>query len=373
MKVLVAIDSFKGSFTSKEAAEIVTKELVDADIQSDSVVVADGGEGTSTAYLENRPSAIKISTRVHDPLNRMVSVNYAFDPRKLVAVIDSAAASGLQFVKKDQSYANPFETTSIGTGEMIMNAALIHGATTIMVGLGGTGITDAGIGMLTALGCKFFDRNNSELSGKSGSLEKVNRIDLKTRLPKNVQLIFCNDVSGPLTGATGAVQMFGPQKGVLKEMIPQFESMFKKFAEVVDPMNHGTKSGDGAAGGLGFAFRMLGAKRVSGFNFVSQISSLEKKIMNTNLVITGEGKLDDQSFYGKVPVDIARLSQKYHKPCIGVFGSIEEVSLKDAQDIGFTTMLTLIQRSENLEEAIQYGKSNLQTITQRLVPLFKMI
>lgn len=366
MKAVVAIDSFKGSFTSGEAATIVAQTWEPFGIECTAVTLADGGEGTSTAFMKNQPDGEWITTKVHDPCNQMILAKYAYFPMRRLAVIDSAEASGLQSVITKTGFVAPDTTSSVGTGELI-TAAIEHGAKEIVVGLGGTGTTDAGIGLMGVLGAKFYDAECKLLPAQVTSLSQIDHLDLTQVVTKEVRIIACTDVDSPLTGPDGAVKMFGPQKGVLQEQ-DQFEQWFQHFARIADPEQVGQVPGDGAAGGLGFALRLLAATRVSGFQLMSRVTKLAAKIADADLVVTGEGQLDEQSLHGKLPVQVAQLANQYHKPCLCVAGSIK-IPMATIQQAGFITAVPLIHNITDLATAMRQGKQNLQIVMERIAPL----
>lgn len=371
MKALVAIDSFKGSFSSAEAAAIVAQVFRQYGIDSTGVTLADGGEGTSEAFLANQRGGRWEYAMVHDPCGRLIKAKYAFVPDERVAMIDAAMASGIQSVKTDVGFVNPVMTSSAGTGELIM-AASRQGATKIIVGLGGTGTTDAGIGLMGALGAKLYDSYNQLLPANISSINLIDHIDLSEIATKRLQLVACTDVDGPLTGTAGAVQMFGPQKGLTDANLKDFERWFQHFAQQVDPINQGQLAGDGAAGGMGFALRLLGASVVPGFQMMSDVAQLADKIAATDVVITGEGQLDHQSPHGKLPVQVAQTARQFQKPCLCVAGSIQ-LTPSEVHAAGFTTTLSLIQQVTDLERAIREGKQNLRLLMERVAPLLLLL
>ncbi|WQC50769.1 glycerate kinase [Lactiplantibacillus plantarum] len=371
MKVLVTIDSFKGSFSSAEAATVATRVFNHYGVQSTGVTLADGGEGTSAAFLANQEDGHWETVMVHDPCGKVIDAKYAYVPTKHIAVIDAAMASGIQSVKTDLGFIDPVTTSSAGTGELIM-AAIKHGATKVIVGLGGTGTTDAGIGLMGVLGAKFYDSYHQLLPAVIGSLALIDHVDLSNIATENVQLIACTDVDSYLTGASGAVQMFGPQKGLTELDLKHFELWFQHFSQQVDPTYQGRLVGDGAAGGIGFALRLLGATTMPGFQLMSHVAQLDDKIAAADIVITGEGQLDQQSLHGKLPVQVAQRAQRFHKPCLCVAGNIK-LTVPELQAAGFTTAFSLVQQVTDLESAIREGKQNLALLMERLVPLLQII
>lgn len=362
MRVLIAIDSFKGSFSSQAAGQTVAAALASYQIESDQVVIADGGESTMAAILANTGGQV-VTTTVKNSRYEEIEAQYGWQAVTKTAIIDSAEASGIQFAKQGANFVDARTTSSIGTGQLIA-AALKRGAKRIIVGLGGTGTTDAGIGLLGELGGQFFDKAGQVLPPVIASLSNVARV-LLPQLPTDIELIACTDVISPLTGQTGAVQMFGPQKGVTVAQLPQFEADFTNFATAADPQNHGQVAGDGAAGGLGFALRLLGARGVSGFDYIATTTNLDTRIQTADLIITGEGKLDQQSLQGKVPIKIAQLAQKAGKPCLAFVGR-QEGELAQYQPYGLTSVFPIVDRVLTLDEALATGLNNLRETTLRV-------
>lgn len=363
MRALVAIDSFKGSFSSQEAANIVTQAFSKYRIVTDAAAIADGGEGTSAAYLANHSTAMWRQLTVTNMVGKPTPVQYVIDASQHLAIIDVAEASGIQFATTQDGFVDPLTTSSIGTGEMIQDATQ-QGVQKIVVALGGSGTTDAGIGLLGALGVKFYDDQGNELPPTVPSLAKVEKYNDAAVSLHDIQLVACADVDSPLTGPTGAVQMFGPQKGV-DDQQESLEKAFYHFADVLDPTEHGQGAGDGAAGGMGFALRVLGAEHMSGFDFIANDINLPSRVAQTDFVVTGEGRLDTQSTHGKVPVRMAELAQKAGKPCFAIVGT-QELDLATARQYGLTSVFPIVDRPMTLAQAIANGKENLARTAARV-------
>lgn len=368
MKALIAIDSFKGSITSIEAADRVERGFTHAGIQCEKVAIADGGEGTVDSFLFNRLGGFKKTFKVHDVLNNKVSAPIAWFPSSKRAVIECASASGIQF-KNQYSQINPTEFSSVGTGELIKHAVDL-GAKTIIVGLGGSGTVDAGLGIISGLGGRFLDNLGHEVTANLQQVSNIQHLDLSHVNLEDVQLIVASDVTSPLTGNSGATQVFGAQKGLLENEIQVVDQDLKQLARVLDPKNHGQEPGDGAAGGMGFALRLLGGKVESGFHLVAENADLESKIQNADIVITGEGRIDDQSLHGKVPVEVAKLAKKYQKPCIAFVGQ-QIGTLDNFRTIGLTSIFLIVDRVMTLDQAISHGPELLEQMAERVSWLIK--
>ena len=368
MKALIAIHSFKGSITSIEAPNRLERGFTNAGIQCEKVAIADGGEGTVDSFLFNRLGGFKKTFEVHDVLNNKVSAPIAWFPSSKTAVIECASASGIQF-KNQYSQINPTEFSSVGTGELIKNAIDL-GAKTIIVGLGGSGTVDAGLGLISGLGGRFLDNLGHEVAANLQQVVNIQHLNLSRVNLKNVQLIVASDVTGPLTGISGATQVFGAQKGLSENQIQVVDQDLKQLARVLDPKNQGKEPGDGAAGGMGFALRILGGKVESGFHLVSENADLESKVQNADIVITGEGRIDDQSLHGKVPVEVAKLAKNYQKPCIAFVGQ-QIGTLDNFRAIGLTSIFSIVDRVMTLDQAISQGPELLEQMAERVSWLIK--
>lgn len=371
MKIVTAVDSMKGSLTSIEANQIIANVFTANDHSVKEVAIADGGEGTVAAVIKNN-DAQKISVQVRALNDQLVTADFAWLPSEKLAVIESAAASGIQFLDGSKR-THPSNTSSYGTGEMML-AALEQGAETIVVGLGGTGTIDGGIGLLSALGVLFFDAKNQLLPPIGSSLGKITRIDSEKLDPRlaTVTVYIASDVDSPLIGRTGAVQMFGEQKGLHKNELESYEKEMSHYQKIIGTTNNVFK-GDGAAGGIGFAIRLfLDGIVCSGFEFISEQTGLETMIQHADLVITGEGKMDSQSLQGKVPVGIGRIAKKYNVPVIAFVGSVKgEPEL--FYNEGISVIVPIIDQITTLDEALKNADKNLYNAVRRTSILMTLV
>jgi glycerate kinase len=370
MNIVTAIDSMKGSMTSIEANQIVARVFTESGHTVKEIAIADGGEGTVAAALKNN-NGQKITVSVEALNGKIVSADIGWFPAEKMAVIESAAASGIHYLDQTEK-THPLHTSSYGTGQMILTAAKM-GAKAIVVGLGGTGTIDGGIGLLHALGVEFFDKDECLLPVKGESLEKIARIS-KEKLAvemTNIHFYIASDVTSPLLGNKGAVQMFGRQKGLAEHQIERYENSLKHYQKIVTGKREPV-AGDGAAGGIGFALRtFLNGTTHSGLTFIAEQAQLEKKISQADLVITGEGKMDNQSLQGKVPVGIARIAKKHDVPVLAFVGSFEgEPQL--FQKEGLSVIVPIIDRITTLDEAIKSGKQNLENAVKRSLELLTL-
>lgn len=320
MRILVSPDCFTGTLTSAEAAEAIAKGWLShyPDDQVEVAPLSDGGPGFVSAIATSL-GATKVPVVVTGPLGQKVPAEFAIQGTS--AWIESAQACGLDLVEKSQR--NPEITTTFGVGELIL-AAIEAGATEITIGLGGSGTNDCGAGMLAALGATA----DSDLASGGLNLKAITQVDLTEALKKvaNIKLICASDVDNPLLGLRGATATFAKQKGASDDAIMRLEGALENFAKVcgrrADGKDPAVALGSGAAGGLGYGLQLLGATRVAGIETVMQIVGLAEKLNAADLVITGEGCLDDQSLHGKVAVGVASHCANAGKPCVVIAGEV---------------------------------------------------
>jgi len=346
MKIVVAPDSFKGSLTAVEVADAIEQGIREIFPEAEIVKIpmADGGDGTVQCLVTATGGKI-LKEKVTGPLGDEVLASYGILGDKKTAVIEMAEASGLTLVPENKR--NPLITTTYGTGQLI-KAALDQGCRKMIVGIGGSATNDGGAGMVQALGVKLLDKDEEELGFGGGELKKVFRIDTKyldNRLSETKVLV-ASDVSNPLCGPKGASWIYGPQKGATPEVIEELDESLAHFAEIVKrDLNKDVKDipGAGAAGGLGASLMaFLDAELRPGIDIVIEIVKLERAIKGADLVITGEGKIDSQTIYGKAPIGVAKIAQKYNIPVIAVAAIIGD----DADIVHQYGINTLIKISE---------------------------
>ncbi|MBA7576297.1 Glycerate 2-kinase [subsurface metagenome] len=346
MKIVVAPDSFKGSLTAVEVSDAIglgVREIFpEAEIVK--IPMADGGDGT-VQCLVNATGGEILKEKVTGPLGDEVLASYGILGDKKTAVIEMAEASGLTLVPENKR--NPLITTTYGTGQLI-KAALDQGCRKMIIGIGGSATNDGGAGMVQALGVKLLDRERKEIGFGGGELKKVFRIDTKyldNRLSETKVLI-ASDVSNPLCGPKGASRIYGPQKGATPEITEELDKSLAHFAEVIKrDLNKDVKDvpGAGAAGGLGASLMaFLDAELRPGIEIIIEIVKLEQAIKDADLVITGEGKIDSQTIYGKAPIGVAKIAKKYSIPVIAVAAIISD----DADIVHQYGIDTLIKISE---------------------------
>ena len=326
MKVVIAIDSLKGSLSSMEAGMAIKDGILAAKPDAEVIVkpLADGGEGTTDALIEGM-NGERIDLTVTGPMHTPVDAYYGYLKDTNTAVMEMASAAGITLVPDSEK--NPLLATSYGVGEMI-NDAIQRGCRNFIIGIGGSVTNDGGIGMLKALGVRFLDENGKDAGEGGQALAKVARIDVSGMNPllKECHIQVACDVNNPLCGENGSTYVYGPQKGVTEDMKKTLDEAMAHFARVTsetlenDYMN---TPGAGAAGGLGFAFlAYVGATLTPGIELILDAVGLEEELSGADVVVTGEGRLDFQTAMGKAPVGVARLAKKYNAKVIAFAGSV---------------------------------------------------
>ena len=326
MKVVIAIDSLKGSLSSMEAGTAIKDGILAAKPDAEVIVkpLADGGEGTTDALIEGM-NGERIDLTVTGPMHTPVDAYYGYLKDTNTAVMEMASAAGITLVPDSEK--NPLLATSYGVGEMI-NDAIQRGCRNFIIGIGGSVTNDGGIGMLKALGVRFLDENGEDAGEGGQALAKVARIDVSGMNPllKECHIQVACDVNNPLCGENGSTYVYGPQKGVTEDMKKTLDEAMAHFARVTsetlenDYMN---TPGAGAAGGLGYAFlAYTGAALTPGIELILDAVGLEEELSGADVVVTGEGRLDFQTAMGKAPVGVARLAKKYNATVIAFAGSV---------------------------------------------------
>ncbi len=347
MKIVVASDSFKGSLTSAQVAEAVRKGILEVlpGCEVCTVSVADGGEGTVEALADSLGGEF-VEVEVDGPMMERVEARYAVLDGGETAVLEMSSASGLFLVP--MSIRNPLVATTLGTGQMIRDA-LEKGCRKFLVGIGGSATNDGGMGMLEALGVRFYDAAGTELRGCGGSLALVEKIDL-SEVPVEVyesEFVVACDVDTPFCGPDGAAKVFAPQKGADAQMVDELDRGMCHFAEVVRAATEVDVSdmpGAGAAGGLGGAFvAFLGARLERGVEMVLDALGFDEILTGADLVITGEGRIDNQTFKGKTPYGVAKRAAKFGIPVWAIGGSVE---VDDYEVLGFERIASISPKRE---------------------------
>lgn len=373
-KIVIAIDSFKGSVSSVEANECCARGVrtVFPDCEIIRIPVADGGEGFAQAMAHTMEVDIRELT-VHGPLGGKTIARYFFNKCSRTAIMEMAQASGLTLVPLERR--NPLQASSFGTGEMILDAIRL-GAEKIVIGLGGSATNDGGTGMLSALGVRFYDDSGNRLSGIASDMSRINEIDL-SHMDKDVlqtEFTIACDVQNPLLGDSGATSIFGPQKGADKEMIQCLEEGMINFVSQtakIKPTNMEYAPGAGAAGGLGFAFMAyLKSSLKRGIDIILDANRYDEIIKDASLIITGEGSLDAQTCNGKTAYGILCRAKKYDIPVIAISGQINDY--RNISNIGFMSVTSIINKPMNLHQCMQPDITT-NNITHTVIQLLNII
>ena len=373
MKFVLAPDSFKESMTAKEVCQAmengIRKVLPDAKIIS--VPMSDGGEGTMDSLID-ATNGQKYAVKVTEPLGTPVTAHYGILGDQKTAIIEMAEASGLSYVPQDKrTPATIKKTTTFGTGELI-NAALKHDVTRDIIGLGGSSTNDGGSGMAQAIGVKFFDHNDHEITQKlgGGDLKQITRIDTIDINPKikKTKFLLASDVTNPLTGTNGASYVFGPQKGADQATAKELDENLSHYAKIIG-QNIAQTPGSGAAGGLGAGLlAFTHAKIYPGVKLVANEVHLAEKIKEADYVFTGEGGTDFQTQFGKTPYGVAQIAKKYDVPVISLAGYIGK-GIDHLYDKGFTAIFGILAKAENIDQALKDGPQNVERTTENVVRL----
>ena len=377
MKVVVAIDSLKGSLSSLEAGNAI-KQGIKRVYQDAKIIVkplADGGEGTVEALVSGMRG--KIETVVATgPLGDKIESSYGIIPEKRLAIMEMASIAGITLLSLKQR--NPLYTTTYGLGEMIKDA-ISKGCNNFIIGIGGSATNDGGIGMLQALGFDLLDKDGNQVPLGARGLKDLVKIDDKNVLPelKKCQFKIACDVTNVLCGENGCSVVFGPQKGATSQMIKDMDQWLYNFANLAKkkyPHSDALVPGTGAAGGLGFAFlTFVKATLESGIDIILVTIDLKSDLKDADVVVTGEGCLDRQSAMGKAPVGVAKMAKLYNKPVIAFAGSVTKEAKLCNQE-GIDAYFPIIRNITTLQEAMakENAKNNLMDTVEQVFRLWKI-
>lgn len=375
MKIVLAPNAFKGSLTALQVAEAmqagVQRILPKADTHL--LPIADGGDGTLDVIIGVSGGEL-IPVEVLDPLGRPITAHYGLLPDKSTAIIEMAAASGLRLIRHDER--NPMQTTTYGTGQLI-KAALGRGCTRIVVGVGGSATVDGGIGMAQALGVRLLRADGRQVGYGGDGLAQITHIDITERDPRiaEVEIQVASDVTNPLVGETGAARIFGPQKGATPAMVAQLDDALSRLAETIlhdVGQSVAEMLGAGAAGGLGAGLAaFVDAEIVSGAEIVLDLLKADSVLEDADLVITGEGQLDQQTIYGKAPIAVARRAKKYNLPVIAVAGGLSD-DVDVVYQHGIDALMPIVSRPMPLEDAIKDAATLIKSATERALRLLML-
>lgn len=374
MKVVVAIDSFKGSLSSMEAGTAVAEGIYRADKDAEVTVrpLADGGEGTVEALTAGMNGRIE-SVKVTGPLGNTVEASYGIIAETKTAIIEMAAAAGITLLaEKDR---NPLYTTTYGVGEL-MQDAMKKGCRNFIVGIGGSATNDGGVGMLQALGYGFLDAAGRQVPYGAEGLARIVKITDDRVVPelKECHFKIACDVTNPLCGEQGCSAVFGPQKGATLSMVEEMDKWLMHYAALTKekyPQSDRNKPGTGAAGGLGFAFlSYTNAALDSGVKIILEETKLEEHIKSADIVITGEGRLDSQTIMGKAPIGVARMAKQYGKKVLAFSGCVTEDAVLCNRH-GIDAYFPILRSVTTLKEAMapECAKENLAAAVEQVFRL----
>ncbi|KPL19770.1 MAG: glycerate kinase [candidate division Zixibacteria bacterium SM23_81] len=372
MKIIAAPNAFKESLSAVGVAQSIARGVHRVIPRAEVVQVpmADGGDGTVEALVAATGGRI-IKKRVTGPLDESVEAYFGLLGDGHTAVVEMATASGLHLVPKNKR--NPMKTTTYGTGELIA-AALDQGAKKVIVGIGGSATVDGGAGMAQALGCSLLEEGDRDIPRGGQGLALLSRVDISKRHPAlgEVKTVVACDVDNPLTGPQGAPAVYGPQKGATPEMVRKLDEYLTNYARILKTdlgLEVDKVPGAGAAGGLGAGLMaFLGAQLKSGVEIVIEASKLEQKLAGADLVITGEGKLDGQTAFGKAPVGVSRLAKKHGIPVVAIGGALAD-DAHEVLDHGIDAIFSIVPRPIPLEEAMKRTDEFVTQTTEQIVRL----
>lgn len=377
MKVVVAIDSFKGSLSSFEVGTAVKNGILKVYNDANVVVlpIADGGEGTVDALTKSLNGKLKTVT-VTNPLGDKISATYGIINEN-TAVIEMSSAGGITLIPKEN--LNPLKATTYGVGEMIKDA-VTNGITNFIIGIGGSATNDGGVGMLQALGFKFLDSNGNSIPFGAGGLKNLTTIDDSEVIPqlKNCTFNVACDVKNPLCGERGCSRVFSPQKGAKPNDIDIMDGYLLNYANLTKklyPNSNKDLEGSGAAGGLGFALSSyLNAKLTSGINLILDTINFESIIKGADVVVTGEGRMDKQSAMGKTPFGIATRAKKFNIPVIAFVGSASSDS-NYLNELGIDGIFPIVRGATSLQDAMNKENAviNAELTAEQVFNFYKTI
>ncbi|MBK8877108.1 MAG: glycerate kinase [Haliscomenobacter sp.] len=382
MHILVCSDSFKEALSSGKVCQAIAAGVVMAvpDAEVSLFPLADGGEGL-TPVLQYHLGAKVIAAQVSDPLGRPVQASYLWIEADQTAFIEMAQAAGLALLKNEAR--DPLRTSTYGVGELIAHA-LDRGARKILLGLGGSATTDAGLGMGAALGLTFLDRQGNSLPPCGESLGQVASVQAKNMHPRvrDCRFIGLCDVSNPLFGPEGAAVVYGPQKGANEDSVALLDQGLRHIAPVwedvrsilfdprMDNVPLAQIPGAGAAGGLGAGvLAFLNGVLLPGIDAIMDLTGLEKHLQTADLILTGEGRLDRQTLQGKLIQGITQLAARYKKPVIALCGSVE-LGLSEIEDLGLQAAFAIGRRPEHLDAAMSHTSENLKHTASQVMRIW---
>ena len=374
MKFVIAPDKYKGSLTGVEFCNAVEKGLLKAFPEAviAKIPLGDGGDGTLEALKHSMDGEI-VKVKVNDPLFRCIEANYLFDIESKTAFIEMAEASGLRLLNDNER--NCLNTSSYGTGE-IMRDALEKGAKHLYLGIGGSATNDAGIGMATALGFRFLNEKGEKVEPIGKNLSLVKNIETSNVLPllKDIEVKVACDVNNTLYGENGAAFVYAPQKGANDKAVAHLDKGLKNIATVMRStfsMDVQNRPGTGAAGGMGAgAITFLKAELTSGIEMIKDIVDFDSKITDADWIITGEGKLDNQTLSGKTVKGVQASARKNKIPVAAFCGSVD-LTIKEQDELGLNYVSSILNEVSDLKTAISSSYDNLVKTSYNFAQLLK--
>lgn len=368
MRVLIAPDSFKDCLTAPQVIHAISRGLlkVQPETQIIGKPVSDGGEGLLQTLIENLEGRY-VESVVNDPLMRPVLAKLGILDQQATAVIEMAQASGIELLSQQER--NPMLTTTYGTGQLI-GKALDEGFRKLIIGIGGSATNDGGVGMAQALGVKLLDDSAQPIAAGGAGLSQLRSIDVETLDPRilDCQIQVACDVKNPLTGDSGASAVYGPQKGATKQMVETLDHNLDHLASMILKFlgkDIRDVPGAGAAGGLGAGLvAFLDARLMSGFDIVASMLDLEDSVAKVDLVITAEGRIDQQTKFGKAPYGVAMIAKKYQKPVYAFAGQIGGTK-EELIQLGFTDVISISDSTITVEESMRRASELLEASVAR--------
>ncbi|EGR4209806.1 glycerate kinase [Vibrio cholerae] len=373
MKVVIAPDSFKESLTAKQVCDAIQAGLARVwhDAKFVAIPVADGGEGTVQSLVDATQGRL-VEVKVMGPQGKRVEAFYGMLGDNQTAVIEMAAASGLHHVPLAQR--DPKLTTSFGTGELIRHA-LDQGVTKLIIGLGGSATNDGGVGMLAALGARFTNADGDPIQLTGGGLRELTHIDLQDFDPRlqNCDILVACDVNNPLCGDKGASAVFGPQKGATPEDVQLLDGALRQFGLLTEKVTGKMvleSAGAGAAGGMGAALlAYTQAILRPGIEIVLETVQLAHQVIDADLVITGEGRIDSQTVHGKTPMGVAKVAKRFDVPVLALCGCTGD-NYQAVYQCGIDAVFAAVPRAMSLEDALKESDFNLADLAENVARLW---
>ena len=373
MKIIIAPDKFKGSLTSIEVCHAIKEGILEADNTIETLLfpMADGGDGFAEVLKYYLHTETQFAETV-DPLGRNISASYEWNKKDLVAIIELATASGLVILKKEEQ--NPMITSTFGTGLLIMDA-IKRGANKIILGIGGSATNDAGTGILAAMGFIFLDGENNIITASGENLCRIEKI-IPPSILSSVKIEIACDVTNPLYGPEGAAHIFSPQKGATPEQVKKLDDGLKHFSKIIENetgKNLSDIPGTGAAGGIAAGLMaFLNVSLIEGTELITNASGIQNSMDGSDFIITGEGKLDHQSFGGKTISAITSLAKEKSIPVMALCGKLE-LTNAEWHELGLCAALAIMDPLISEDESMKMAPALIREKAKSILPLLKKL